>query len=252
VKLLLLNPNTTAALTHRMHAVAANAAAAETVIEAVTAPRGVPYIASRTEAQIGGAVALEVAAERRGLQDGVILAAFGDPGLGALREMLDVPVVGMAEAAMHTACLLGRRFAIVTFAQALEPWFQECVELNGLAGRCAGIRCATGAFSNIDAVQEEMEERLVETVQTCLKHEQPDVVILAGAPLAGLAYTIRDRIEVPLVDGVVAAVKLTEALVTLGPRKPVRGSFSRPPAKSSTGLNQALALWIADAPGPTS
>ncbi|WP_406855492.1 aspartate/glutamate racemase family protein [Alsobacter sp. KACC 23698] len=246
MNILLLNPNTTQALTDRMARVASAAASAGTRIEPVTATRGVPYISTRAEAQIAGAIALEILAERRAAVDGVIMAAFGDPGLGAAREMLEIPVVGMAEAAMLTACMLGRRFAIVTFARALEPWFQECVEANGLAHRCAGVQCATGAFSSIDAVQAEMEERLVETALACLDALRPDVIILAGAPLSGLAPVIRDRVPVPLVDGVVAAVKQIEGLVAQKPRKAQAGSFRKPAGKMSQGLAPALAQWLRD------
>jgi allantoin racemase len=244
MRILLLNPNTTQALTDRMHRVAVAAAAPGTLIESITAPRGVPYIASRAEAQIGGAVALEMLAARRGLYDGVIMAAFGDPAIGAAREMLDVPVVGMAEAAMLTACMLGRRFGIVTFAQALEAWFRDCVDANGLAGRCAGVRCATGGFSSIDAVQAEMEDKLVEMALACVEQDKADVLILAGAPLSGLAPAIRDRVPVPLVDGVAASLKQIEALVTLAPAKARVGAFRRPGGKPSTGLTPELADWL--------
>lgn len=244
MRLLLANPNTTVALTHRMANVARSAAAPGTAIEPHTATRGVPYISTRAEAQIAGAVLLETLAERRAGLDGVIVAAFGDPGLGAAREMLDVPVVGMAEAAMLTACLLGRRFAIVTFTPALEPWFQDCVETNGLSARCAGVHCAEGGFSSIDAVQEEMQERLVAVALACVERLAPDAIVLAGAPLAGLAPAIRDRVPVPLVDGVVAAVKQVEGLVAQAPRKATRGAFRRPGGKASSGLTPALSAWL--------
>ena len=97
------------------------AAAPGTIISTATATRGVPYIATRAEAQIGGAIALEMLAERHREYDAAIIAAFGDPGLFGARELFDIPVVGMAEASMLTACMLGRRFAIVTFAARLVP-----------------------------------------------------------------------------------------------------------------------------------
>ena len=89
--------------------------------------------------------------------DAAIIAAFGDPGLFGARELFDIPVVGMAEAAMLTACMLGKRFAIVTFAQALGPWYQECVESHGLTGRLAGIRMLDGRFNSVSDVQDEKE-----------------------------------------------------------------------------------------------
>jgi allantoin racemase len=143
VKILLANPNTTVAVTGRIAAVARAAASPGTEIVAVTGRTGVPYIANRAEAVIGAQVALELLAKHAPGCDVAVVAAFADPGVGGARELLSIPVIGMAEAAMLTACMLGRRFSIVTFATAIRPWFRECVEYNGLSGRLASIRSAT-------------------------------------------------------------------------------------------------------------
>ena len=148
MRLLLLNPNTTSVLTDRMMTAAGRVCAPTTQITPLTAPRGVPYIATRAEAQIAGAIALEMLAACHDQHDAAIIAAFGDPGLGGARELFSLPIVGLAEAGMLMACTLGRRFSIVTFAAALEPWYHECVEWHGLGGRCASIR-------TLDAVADE-------------------------------------------------------------------------------------------------
>jgi hypothetical protein len=145
----------------RLMSAARPAAAPGTELVALTAPRGFPYIATRAEAQIGGAIAIEMLAEHQAGFDAAIIAAFGDPGLLGARELFDLPVVGMAEAAMLTACMLGKRFAIVTFAQDLGPWYQECVESHGLTGRLAGIRMLDGSFASVSDVQDEKEALLV-------------------------------------------------------------------------------------------
>lgn len=245
MRILLLNPNTSQSITDILAAAAIPAAAQGTEIVPVTAPRGVPYISSRAEAQIGGAIALEMLAERAGTYDAAIIAAFGDPGLFAARELFDVPVIGMSEAAMLTACMLGKRFGIVTFAAAMEAWYRDCVEHHGLSGRCAGIRCLEGGFNSIDDVQDEKESALIALANKSVSLDDAEVIILAGAPLSGLAAKVADRIPVPLVDQAAAAVKQAEALVTLKPRKAVEGGYRRPGAKPSTGLAAALAARIA-------
>jgi allantoin racemase len=201
----------------------------------------VPYIATRAEAQIGGAIALEMLAELYRDHDAAIIAAFGDPGLLGSRELFDIPVVGMAEASMLTACMLGRRFVIVTFARALGPWYGECVDMHGLTGRCAGIRMLDDPFESIGDVQDEKETLLAELARQSALETEADVVILAGAPLAGLAARIKDRVPVPIVDQMAAAVKQAEALVTLGVRKATAGTFRRPDAKATIGLPESLA-----------
>ena len=216
-------------------------ASAGTELIPMTAPRGVPYIATRAEAAIGSAVFLEMLAERRGTIDAAVCAAFGDPGLGGARELFDFPVVGMAEAAMLVACTLGRSFSIVSFSKSLEPWFAEIVAWHGLSSRCASIRMLDGGFKSIDDVQSEKEELLVELANRTVKQDAADVVILAGAPLAGLANKIADKVPVPLVDGIQAAVTMAEGLVRMKPRKATSGTFQRPGPKDSKGLGQALA-----------
>lgn len=244
MRILLLNPNTTSAITDRLMAAAREAAASGTELVPATATRGVPYIATRVEAQIGGAIALEMLAEHHNGVDAAIIAAFGDPGLFGARELFDIPVVGMAEAAMLTACMLGRRFVIVTFATALGPWYQECVEAHGLSNRCAGIRMLDGDFRSVSEVQEEKESLLVDLACRAVAETEADVVILGGAPLAGLAATVKERIPVPVVDQVQAAVKQAEALVSLKVRKATTGTFKRPAAKATVGLPSALAARI--------
>ena len=241
MKILVANPNTSTGVTDKLVASGRLVASTGTELIPMTAPRGVPYIATRAEAAIGSAVFLEMLAERRGTIDAAVCAAFGDPGLGGARELFDFPVVGMAEAAMLVACTLGRSFSIVSFSKSLEPWFAEIVAWHGLSGRCASIRMLEGGFKSIDDVQNEKEGLLVDLANRTVTQDAADVVILAGAPLAGLANKIADKVPVPLVDGIQAAVTMAEGLVRLKPRKAIAGTFQRPGPKDSKGLGQALA-----------
>ena len=244
MRILLLNPNTSRGLTALLEAAARPAAAPGTELVAVTAARGVPYIASRAEAAIGAVVVLEMLAEHHPGFDAAIIAAFGDPGLGPARELFPIPVIGLAEAGMLTACMLGARFGIVTFSTALVPWFRECVAWHGLAARCAGVFALETPFATIEGVQDERADALVALAGLAVA-AGADAVVLAGAPLSGLAALVRDRIEVPVIDCAAAAVKQAETLVTLATRPPTLGSFRRPGPKPVTGLDGPLARWIA-------
>lgn len=239
MKLLLANPNTSQTVTDRIAVVARAAVSHGTVVTAVTATAGVPYIATRAEAVIGARAVLELFAEHAEGMDAAVVAAFGDPGLGAARELLPIPVVGMAEAAMLTACMLGRRFAIVTFSTTLGPWYQEAVDGNGLAGRCSGIHCLDESFADIAGVAREKAARLVALCAQAVT-AGAEVCILGGAPLAGLAAEVASNVPVPLVDGVAAAVRQAETLASLRPRKAVAGSFRRPGPKPMQGLPTPL------------
>jgi Asp/Glu/hydantoin racemase len=180
--------------------------------------------------------------------DAAIIAAFGDPGLFGARELFAFPVIGLAEAAMLTACMVGRRFSIVTFSATLAPWYQECVAMHGLDARCAGIRALDEAFRSISEVQAEKEDTLVKLANVAVEEDEADVVILSGAPLAGLAAKVSHRIPVPVIDPIAAAVRQAETLAVLQPRKAIAGTFRRPDPKPTVGLAEPLAAVIEHRP----
>lgn len=242
MRILLLNPNTSEALTERMVDAARTTGTSAKLIP-VTATRGFPYISSRAEAALAATFVLELIAEHPDV-DAVVIAAFGDPGLVAARELYDVPIVGMADAAMLAACALGERFAIVTFAKTLAPWFRNSVARAGLGGRFAGVFVPPETFTNINTVQDDLSGPL-----TRLCHDAAsagaDAVVLSGAPLAGLAQKIGDRLPIPAIDPISAAVLQAEMLVRLGVRPAQVGGFARPPSKPCLGLAPALTRRIA-------
>jgi Asp/Glu/hydantoin racemase len=244
VKILLVNPNVTEAITERMASEARRAASAGTEIVAVTAGFGTLYIENRVEAAIAGHAVLDALAGHAVGCDAAIVAAFGDPGLAAGKELLDIPVVGISEAALVTAWLLGRRFSIVCLTARLRVWYAECVAEHGLAGRLASVRALDVPVRDITRAREELGEPLVELCLRAVEEDGAEVVIVGGGPAAGLARDAAGRVPVPLLDGVTCAVNVAEMLVRLGPRPPVAGSFARPPPKPAKGLSPALQAFV--------
>lgn len=172
-------------------------------------------------------------------------AAFGDPGLAGLREVLPVPVLGMTESALATASLLGHRFSIVAISQRIQAWYREVVEANGLIGRLASIRALDRPLASIGNVQDEHADALRALCERAVREDGAEVIVLAGAPLAGLARSLGGTLPVPVVDGVSSAVRHAETLIALQPGKAVEGSFAPPPVKPNTGLPDAIARLLA-------
>jgi Asp/Glu/hydantoin racemase len=249
VKLLLVNPNISQSVSDLILQEAARTASPGTHVEVVTARFGVAYIETRFEALIGAYAAAELAAEHVDGADAVIVAAFGDPGLGGLREALPVPVTGLTEAALASAHLLGHRFSIIAISQRIQAWYREVVEGYGLAGRLASIRALDRPLSSIGGVQRDHAQALKSLAELAVREDGAEVIVLAGAPLAGLARMIRGELPVPVVDGVSSAVRHAQSLVELQPGAARTGSFSPPPSKPNQGLSPALQKLLARA-GP--
>lgn len=244
MRLLLVNPNISDSVSELIRAEAQRSASPGTQIEVLTAPFGVAYIETRFEALVGAYAAAQLAAEHCVDFDAVVVAAFGDPGLAGLRELLPVPVTGMTEAALATAHLLGRRISIIAISQRIQAWYREVVESHGFGSRLASIRALDRPISAIGGVQQEHAQALQALAERAVAEDGADVLILAGAPLAGLARSLHGRLPVPVVDGVSSAVRHAETLAALKPGRPRQGSFALPPAKPHRGLPDAVARLL--------
>ena len=216
-RILVVNGNTTQAITDRIGAAARAAAPSGVTVEALTVPYGLPLIVSRADWLVAGPAILASLSERRGSYDAAVIAVFGDPALEAAKELLGVPVLGISEAAFHAAAMLGRRFGIVSFTAALKPMFEDCLDHHGLRARCGGFRMGPPDASYPDGFGARERATLLALVRASIEQDGAEAVILAGGPLAGLAPVLQSEVGVPLVDGTAAAVRLAAALAGMAP-----------------------------------
>ena len=252
MRILLVNGNTTAAMTETLVATARRAAAPGTEIAGASGTIGAAIVSHRAEEAIAGHAILKAIADHDASFDGVLIGVSTDPALGAARALLPVPVVGMTEAALFTACMLGGRFGLVTFSLASAPGYREAVERYGLASRMAGLRTIDIPLAEAYAKREKLEDAIVEVAEVLIDSDGAEVLILAGAAAAGLPAMLQPHVPVPLLDGIVCGVRMTEAMIRLGAPKPARGSYAPPTENRYTGLDEPTARLLrtcAGAPG---
>lgn len=206
LRLILVNPNTSQATTQAMVAIAREAAGAP--VEGVTAPFGAPLIADPHALAVAAQAVESLASDLAGA-DAVIVAAFGDPGLAGLRARLACPVVGIAEAGMAEAAAIAAHFAVVTTTPALSEAIEERARDLGHA-RFAGVFVTPGDPVAVMADDAGLADALADA---CLRAVAAGAgaVVIGGGPLAVAARAIRDRVPVPLVEPVPAAVRLALA-----------------------------------------
>jgi len=146
--------------------------------------------------------------------DACLLACFGEPGIGAVRECLTVPVVGMAEASIMAAMQRGDRYAIVTVGQRWPGMLREQIRQLGLESRCAAIIALPGnALDYVSRSPESAAE--VSRALDAAVAQGADVVIVAGAALAGYLPALPRRPAVPIIDSYRAALAQVLALASL-------------------------------------
>ena len=239
MRILMINPNTSAAITEILATRMREVAGPGITVLPVTGRFGARYIASRAAAAIAGHAALDALAEHVADCDVVYLACFGDPGLAALKEVSPVPVVGMAEASVQSACSLGSRFAIVTAGAAWAPMLKELVVGFGLSDRLAAIRTIGQSGGEIARDPGSVLDSLVAACNACANQDGAESVILGGAGLAGLAAEVQGAVPVPVICSVEAGTRAVIAVRDQG-----RG-VQVPLTLASVGLSAALAKLLA-------
>ena len=208
-RILLVNPNTNAATTASMLAIARETAAGLLQIEAMTAPEGVPMITDALALQQASQVLTGLIPELRAQNwDGVITAAYGDPALQALREGLDCPVTGIGEASMLEAAGYGA-FAVVTTTPELAGSITAMAGWLGLGSLFGGVYLTRGDAVAVTDDPALLVERLEEA---CLRavHEAGGglaSLIIGGGPLAVAARVLVERVPVRLIEPVPASIR---------------------------------------------
>jgi len=186
MNVLLINPNTTAAMTARLLDTARAGFGDRMRIEAVTAGRGVAVVASRASYAVAAQSVLECWAAWRRPVDAVVVACFGDPGVAALRELAPVPVYGLAQSTLRAAAADPRGYAVVTAGPAWPAMLDELVAGWGLGGSYRGTRAidatGLGAANQPDLFRAKMQDAI-----DAVAAAGAGTVVLGGAALAGAA-----------------------------------------------------------------
>ena len=227
-QLLIINPNTSSAVSELLQEHAQRAAGPDVRVRTVTARFGAPYIACEASYAVAGHAVLDtwaaaLADDDQPVPDAVLIGCFGDPGLLALRDSSAVPVTGLAEAAFVEAAVLGR-FAVVTGGARWQPILARLAQMLGYGEQLAGIHTVTPTGAQLAADPVAARALLAAACQTAVRDFKADAVILGGAGLAGLAQAIQPGVSVPVIDSVLAGTRQALLAATAG-RTNGRGRF---------------------------
>lgn len=216
IRILIVNPNTSSSVTQTVVESASRFKRLSTTLVGVEAPWGPESIESHYEGYLSAAAILQYLADLDDSFQAVVLAGYGEPGREGAREILDVPVVDITEASAHIAYLLGHRFGIVTTVERAIGQIEDSLRTAGLLSQCASIRATGLGVLDVDAADDEGLSRIIDTSRAMIEQDGAEVICLGCAAMAGLDKRLESDLGVPVVDGVVAAVKLAEALVDYG------------------------------------
>ncbi len=238
MKILIINPNTSEEFTKKIQAIADRYTFSETkavVVNPLSGPRSIEGIYDELLSSQG---TLELAIANMDDYDAFIIACYSDhPAVYALREIMDKPVLGIAEASMYVACMLGHKFSVVTTNEEWEPLLWDAVQHYGLADRCASVRSTRMPVLALEeASPAETFQAILKTSQQAIMEDDAEVICLGCAGMAGIDKKLQAELGIPVLDGVVCALKLLEGLVGYGVSTSKKRAYAKPSYKPIIGF----------------
>ncbi|MER7476578.1 aspartate/glutamate racemase family protein [Streptomyces sp. NPDC126510] len=227
MRIVVTNCNTTQEMTEEIVRGARAAAGPGTIVTGLTPAWGPASAEGWLDSYLSAAAVLDTLRTYDGPPyDAVVMAGFGEHGREGARELVDVPVVDITEAAAHLACLLGRRYGVVTTLERSCGQIEDSLATAGVARNCAAI-VGTG-LNVLDLGDAERTETafLAAAERACAAGAE--VLVLGCAGMTGLQRVVGRKLGLPVVDGVSAAVRLAESLVALGLTTSRVGSYAGP------------------------
>ncbi len=224
-----INPNTTRSMTALIELAARESAGPATTVVGRTSTFGPASIEGHYDEALATIGLLKAVAA--GDEDGChahVIACFGDPGLLAAREITKAPVLGIAEAAMRAATFVAIHFSVVTTLSRTKVIAEQLVRNYGMEHACRNVRAVDVAVLDLDKPEANVRGILLNECRAALKHDGIGAIVLGCAGMADLARDLSAELQVPVIDGVAAAVKFAEALVGLGLQTSKYGDLAFP------------------------
>jgi allantoin racemase len=229
MRILVVNPNTTASMTEKIGAAARRVASAGTDILAVNSANGPASIEGFYDEAMSLAGMLAVIRETKDF-DAVVIACFDDTGLDAARCLTDKPVIGIGEAAYHMASMISNKFSVVTTLARSVPALEHNLHRYGLIARCARVRSSEVAVLELERPGSDACNRISAEIGRAVAEDRAEAIVLGCAGMADLADALAKEHGLPVLDGVSCAVGLAEAMVRLRIFTSRVGGYSPPPA----------------------
>jgi len=182
---------------------------------------------------VPGSIRVAQEAERNGYS-AVIMGCYGDPGIEALRESLDIPVVGPGEASLYTAAMLGHDISILSVLKNIIHPLKMLALKVGLQSRLVSVRVIDKPVLSVGVDVEGTKRALVRAGRAAIAEDGADTLVLGcmSEAFLGLANDLQRELKVPVVDPIGTSVKMTELILVNGLTHSKK-AYPAPPRKES-------------------
>lgn len=227
MKILVVNPNTTASMTQKIGIAAKAVARPDTEIIATNSQGGPTSIQGYYDVAIC-LPGLLAEVQKHPEVDAIVVACFDDTGVDAIRCLVDVPVIGIGEAAFHAASMISTKFAVVTTLTRSVAGLEANLVRYGLDARCSKVRASDIPVLKLEENDPDTMDKIRFEIRAAIEEDRAEAIALGCAGMADLVAQLSEEFGLPVVDGVVSAVTMAEALVAAGLKTSKIGAYAYP------------------------
>ena len=229
-KILIINPNTSKEMTEDIKDTVEDVCAKDVDVEVIHPQKGTESIECKYDETIAGYEMIELLKSRKEKYSGVLIACFGDPCLYAIKEMMDCPVIGIAEASITTALLLGNKFSILAAGKRAIPLMENMVRGYGLGERMASIESLEMTVTDVEKQKDEAIRRLVRATKNAME-KGAEICILGCAGMTSLKEKVESITGAVILDPVEVGYCTLEMLCKNKISMAKCNNFAFPPKK---------------------
>lgn len=169
-----------------------------------------------------------VDAERQGY-DGVVIACYGDPGIEAAKELVNIPVVGITEASYALASLLGTRFLVIVSADTAVPRQIRYLKTLGIPDHQYAVRPIGLTIIGVMEDRMSAKELIAKNCEQSLKETGSELIVMGCSGFSGLRSALEKQLGVPIIDPVLAGVHVCATLVNMDLSQSKLSTYQTPP-----------------------
>jgi allantoin racemase len=211
MKILIINPNSSLEMTDKIKETALRFAAGSYEVDCLLTPGAPDYIETYEDQLKAAPGMIRLVRENEETCDAFVVACHCDPNLDAIKEITTKLVVGIGEASMKIASMLGHRFSVVTDTIHSIPNKEALARKYHLQDALASARAP-----EMDSGGLSFEEKIFQAAETAVKEDDAEVLVLGCAGMTGLDKRLEEQLGIPVLDGVVCALIIASGLVKYG------------------------------------
>ncbi|KAH7370587.1 Asp/Glu/hydantoin racemase [Rhexocercosporidium sp. MPI-PUGE-AT-0058] len=224
INILLINPNGTSSMTDACLRSLQDTLPPHCTVTGFTSPHPTPSaIEGHLDGVLSSAAAIRAVVPIASNYDAFLVACFSaHPLINALREELSGPVIGIMEAALYSARMLGGRLGIVATGGRSKVMHEDAIRYYGLDGFSVGCETTNLGVLELERLPRDKVLGLVaEAAKRLVQEKGADCIALGCAGMTEMKIKCEEAVgtkdaTAQVIDGVGVGVQILIGLVREG------------------------------------